>query len=83
MAWAPHPAGELQWQQVFSLVPQLGGPSTWLNIVAGGGRWLSMGLSISRPSNMSHLVMVTNSPTARHSSLTLSTKGRASGLVSR
>ena len=52
--------------------PSVGGPSTWLNIVTGGGQWLSTGLSISGPSNMSRLVMVTNSPTARHSSLTLS-----------
>ena len=52
--------------------PSVGGPSTWLNIVAGGGQWLSTGLSISRLSNMSHLVMVTNSPMAKHSSLTLS-----------
>ena len=62
--------------------PSVGGPSTWLNIVTGGGRWLSMGLSISRPSNMSRLVMVTNSPMAQHSSLTLSAKGQASGLIS-
>ena len=63
--------------------PSVGGPSTQLNIVAGGGWQLSMGLSISRPSNMSRLVMVTNSPMTRHSSLTLSAKGRASGLVGR
>ena len=65
---------------VFSC-PLVGGPSTQLNIVAGGGWWLSMGLSISRPSNMSRVVMVTNSPMARHNSLTLSAKGQASGLT--
>ena len=67
---------------VFSC-PSVGGSSTQLNIVTGGGQQLSTGLSISRPSNMSRLVMVTNSPMAWHSSLTLSAKGRASGLASR
>ena len=37
--------------------PSVGGPNTQLNIVAGGGQWLSTGLSISRPSNMSDLVI--------------------------
>ena len=63
--------------------PLVGGPSTWLNIVAGDGWWLSMGLSILRPSNMSCVVMVTNSPMARHNSLTLSAKERASRLTGR
>ena len=67
---------------VFSC-PSVGEPSTWLNMVAGGHQQLSMGLSISTPSKMSHLVMVTNSPMAWHSSLTLSAKGRASGLAGR
>ena len=60
-----------------------GGPNTQLNIVAGGGWQLSMGLSISKPSNMSHFIIFMNSPMAWHSSLTLSAKGRASGLASR
>ena len=63
--------------------PLVGGPSTWLNRVAEGSWWLSMGLSISRPSRMSCLVMVTNSPMARHSSFMLSARGQASGLVGR
>ena len=67
---------------VFSY-PLVGGPNTQLNRVAGGGWQLSMGLSTWRPSSMSHLVMVTNSPMAWHSSLTLSAKGRASRLVGR
>ena len=56
--------------------PLVGGSSTQLNMVEGGGWQLSMGLSISRPSNMSHVVMVTNSPMAQHNSLTLSAKGQ-------
>ena len=63
--------------------PSVGGPSTWLNRVTGGSWQLSMGLSISRPSRMSHLVMVTNSLMAWHSSLMLSARGWASGLVGR
>ena len=63
--------------------PSAAGPSTWLNRVTEGGQWLSMGLSISRPSRMSCLVMVTNSLMARHSSFMVSTRGWASGLVSR
>ena len=55
--------------------PSVGGSSTWLNRVMEGSRQLSLGLTISRPSRTSHLVMITNSPMARHSSLTLSTKG--------
>ena len=55
--------------------PSVGGSSTQLNIVTGGGQQLSMGLSILRPSNMSHWVMVMNSPMVRYSSLTLSAKG--------
>ena len=66
--------------EVFSC-PLVGGSSTWLNMVEGGGRQLSMGLSILRPSNMSHVVMVMNSPMARHNSLTLSAKGQTSGLT--
>ena len=61
--------------------PLVGGSSTQLNRVMDGSWWLSLGLTISRPSRMSHLVMITNSPMARHSSLTLSTKGQASGLT--
>ena len=61
--------------------PSVGGSSTCLNRVMEGGWWLSLGLAISRPSRMSRLVMTTNSPMARHSSLTLSAKGRASGLA--
>ena len=41
------------------LHPSAGGPSTHLNRVMEGSQWLSMGLSISRPSRMSCLVMVT------------------------
>ena len=63
--------------------PLVGGSSTQLNRVMEGGWWLSLGLAISRPSRMSHLVMITNSPMTRHSSLTLSTKGRASRLTGR
>ena len=66
--------------EVFSC-PLVGGSSTWLNMVEGGGRQLSMGLSISRPSNMSRVVMVMNSPTAWHNSLTLSAKGQSSRLT--
>ena len=62
--------------------PSVGGPSTQLNRVAEGGRWLSVGLSISRPSRMSRLVMVTNSLTAKHSSFMLSARGQATGLIS-
>ena len=58
--------------------PSVGESNTWPNIVIGGGRWLSIGFSISSPSIISRLVMVTNSPMARHSSLTLSVKGRNS-----
>ena len=68
--------------EVFSC-PLVGGSSTWLNMVKGGGQWLSMGLSILRPSNMSHVVMVTNSPMAWHNSLTLSTIVQTSGLTGR
>ena len=63
--------------------PLVGVSSTWLNRVVEGGWWLSLGLAISRPSRTSCLVMITNSPMARHSSLTLSAKGWASGLTSR
>ena len=63
--------------------PSVGGSSTQLNRVVEGGWQLSLGLAISRPSRTSHLVMITNSPMARHSSLTLFTKGWASGLASR
>ena len=66
--------------EVFSC-PLVWGSSTWLNIVEGGDQWLSTGLSISRPSNMSHVVMVTNSPMAWHNSLTLSAKGKLLGLL--
>ena len=48
--------------------PSVGGPSTRLNRVAEGGQQLSLGLSNSRPSRMSRLVMVTNSLMAKHSS---------------
>ena len=68
--------------EVFSC-PLVGGSSYQLNMVTGGGQQLSMGLSISRPSNMSHVVMVMNSPTAWLNSLTLSTKGQTSGLTGR
>ena len=61
--------------------PWVGGPSTQLNRVAEGSRWLSVDLSILRPSRMSHLVMVTNSLMAKHSSFMLSAKGWASGLI--
>ena len=61
--------------------PSVGGPSTQLNRVMEGGWWLSVGLSISRPSRMSCLVMVTNSLMAKHSSFTLSARGQASGLI--
>ena len=61
--------------------PLGGGPSTQLNRVTGGGQWLSMGLSISRPSSMSHLVIVTNSLTAWHRSLMLFTRGGHPGLL--
>ena len=63
--------------------PLVGGSNTWLNRVMEGGWQLSLGLAISRPSRTSRLVMITNSPMARHSSLTLSTKGWASGLAGR
>ena len=63
------------------LLPLFGGPSTQLNRVMEGGWQLSMGLSISRPSRMSCLIMVTNSLTARHSSFMLSARGQASRLV--
>ena len=62
---------------VFSC-PSVGESNTQPNIVIGGGRWLSIGFSISSPSIISHLVMVANSPMAQHSSLTLSAKGRNS-----
>ena len=55
--------------------PLVGGPSTQLNRVAEGGQQLSVGLSNLTPSRMSHLVMVTNSLTAKHSSFILSAKG--------
>ena len=61
--------------------PLVGGPSTQLNRVAEGSQWLSVGLSISRPSRVSHLVMVTNSLMAKHSSFMLSARGWASGLI--
>ena len=61
--------------------PSVGGHSTQLNRVIEGSWQLSMGLSISRPSRMSRLVMVTNSLMARHSSFMLSARGWASGLV--
>ena len=63
--------------------PSVGGPITQLNRVMEGSWQLSMGLSISRPSRMSRLVMVTNSLMARHSSFMLSTRGQASGLIGR
>ena len=63
--------------------PSVGGSSTQLNRVVEGSWQLSLGLTILRPSRTSRLVMITNSPMARHSSLTLSTKGWASGLASR
>ena len=49
-----------------------GGPNTWLNIVAEDGRQPPADPSILRPSNISSLVIVTNSLTAWLSSLTLS-----------
>ena len=55
--------------------PSVGESNTWPNIVIGGGQWLSIGFSICSPSIISHLVMVTNSPMAWHSSLTLPAKG--------
>ena len=58
----------------------VGGPSTQLNRVAEGGWWLTVGLSILRPSRMSCLVMVTNSLMAKHSSFTLSARGQHLGL---
>ena len=61
--------------------PLVGGPSTQLNRVMEGGQWPSAGLSISRPSRMSHLVMVTHSLMAKHSSFMLSGKGQASWLI--
>ena len=61
--------------------PSVGGPSTQLIRVTEGGQWLSVGLSILRPSRMFHLVMVINSLMAKHSSFTLSAKGRASGFI--
>ena len=64
------------------LLSLVGGPSTWLNRVMEGGQQLSMGLSILRSSRMSHLVMVTNSLTARYISFTFSARGWASGLIS-
>ena len=57
--------------------------STQLNIVAEGSQWLSMGLSISRPSGISRLLIVMNLLTARHSSLMLSAKGWISGFIGR
>ena len=63
--------------------PLVGGSSTQLNRVMEGSWQLSLGLTILRPSRMSRLVMITNSPMARHSSLTLSAKGWASGLAGR
>ena len=50
--------------------PSVGGSSTRLNRVVEGGWQLSLGLTISRPSRTSHLVMITNSAMARHTSLT-------------
>ena len=67
-------------REIFSC-PLVGGSRIQLNMVAGGGRQLSVGLSILRPTNMSHVVMVMNSLMARHNSLTLSTKGQTSGLI--
>ena len=63
--------------------PSVGESNTWPNIVVGGGRRLSTSFSISSPSIISHLVMVMNSPTAWHSSLTLSAKGWNSWLTGR
>ena len=63
--------------------PLVGGSSTQLNMVMEGGWWLSLGLTILRPSRTSRLVMTTNSSTARLTSLTLSAKGWASGLTGR
>ena len=58
--------------------PLVGESNTQPNIVIGDGQWLSISFSISSPSIISCLVMVTNSPMARHSSLTLSAKGQNS-----
>ena len=61
--------------------PSVGAPSTQLNRVTEGSQWLSVGLSISRPSRMFCLVMVTNSLMAKQSSFTISAKGWASRLI--
>ena len=61
----------------------VGGPKTWLNIVIEVGQLPSASFSILRPYNMSLVVMVTNSHMAWHSSLTLSARGQASGLIGR
>ena len=83
MAWATPAHWEIPMViEVFSCL-LVGGSSTWLNMVKGGGQQLSTGLSISRLSNMSRVVMVMNSPTAQHNSLTLSAKGQTSGLTGR
>ena len=66
--------------EVFSH-PLVGGSSTWLNMVTGDGQWLSMGPSILRPSNMSCVVMVMNSPMAQPILLHSLPKGELPGLL--
>ena len=58
--------------------PSVGESNAQPNTVIGYGRWLSISFSISSPSIISHLVIVMNSPTVWHSSLTLSPKGQNS-----
>ena len=83
VAWVTPAHQEFPMAKEFFSCPLVGESNTRLNMVIGGGWQLSVGLSIWRPSNMSRVVMVTNSPMARHNSLTLSTNGWTSGLIGR
>ena len=65
----------------FFSCPLVGESSTQLNMVIGGGWQLSVGLSIPRPSNMSHVVVVMNSPHGLEQFSSISAKGQTSRLI--